>query len=168
MPTNLLIKYNNLLEIDSLQEDQRENSLFRVFSRDIIDNQSFSFLSKKIHPTPQEGENKMEILFRHLTTKVIDPYTKKREFERERSIKLHWIKTHIDCCIPEGILIFSVDEPNGIKTYIFNKKENYIIVLEPLRKCAAYYLLTAFYIEGKDKEREKYLKKFKRRLSDIY
>ena len=42
----------------------------------------------------------------------------------------------------------------------------YVIVLEPLRE-NEYYLLTAFYVRGKDAKRKKYEKKYKRRLSDL-
>jgi len=48
-----------------------------------------------------------------------------------------------------------------------NNEEKYVIVLEPLRKKDEYYLLTAFNVRGKDAERDKYLKKYKRRLPNI-
>ena len=65
------------------------------------------------------------------------------------------------------MLIFSVKEPNGNRTYIYDIDENYVIVLEPLREKNEYYLLTAFYVRGKDAKRKKYEKKYKRRLSDL-
>lgn len=47
--------------------------------------------------------------------------------------------------------VFSVEEPDGIRTYIWDKDEDYVSVLEPLRNKDEYYLLTAYHIEGKDK-----------------
>ena len=47
--------------------------------------------------------------------------------------------------------VFSVEETDGKRTYIWDKDEDYIIVLEPLRNKDEYYLLTAYYMEGKDK-----------------
>jgi hypothetical protein len=44
-----------------------------------------------------------------------------------------------------------------------------VIVLEPMRdlKKNGYALLSAYHEEGKDKERSKILKKYKRRLQDV-
>lgn len=61
--------------------------------------------------------------------------------------------------------VFSVDESAcGVRTYIYDKDENYVIVLEPLRNSNEYYLLTAYHLRGKDKSRDKIMKKYKRRL----
>jgi hypothetical protein len=46
-------------------------------------------------------------------------------------------------------------------------QEFYVIVLEPMSKNNEYYLLTAYYLQGKDKARDKMTKKYKRRLSDV-
>ena len=51
--------------------------------------------------------------------------------------------------------VLSVEEPDGKRTYIWDKDEDYIIVLEPLRNKEEYYLLTAYYMEGKEKARNK-------------
>jgi hypothetical protein len=65
------------------------------------------------------------------------------------------------------LYIFSVDEPDGIRTYIYDREEFYVIVLEPLKKKNEYYLLTAYYLEGKDKARDKMMKKYNRRLAAV-
>lgn len=62
--------------------------------------------------------------------------------------------------------VFSVEEPDGKRTYIWDKDEDYIIVLEPLRNKDEYYLLTAYYMEVKDKARNKKAKKWKRRIKE--
>lgn len=66
------------------------------------------------------------------------------------------------------MLIFSVDEPEGIRTYIYDSAEKYVIVLEPLRNNVSYYLLSAYKILGKDAQRDKIRKKYRRRLPDLY
>ena len=66
----------------------------------------------------------------------------------------------------DNMLVFSVKEPDGLRTYIFDKDENYVIVLEPLREKNEYYLLTAFHIRGKDAQRNKFGKKYARRLPE--
>lgn len=104
MPTNLLKKYPELLEIMHLSEHQRTESLRRVFNRDIQNNSGFKFQSKQIRPIFIDGEVSMGNLFNHLTREEIvvakpDGTTFiKRIFEKDRSMRLHWIKFHIDEC----------------------------------------------------------------------
>lgn len=164
MPTNLLKVYPSLLEIDHLTETQRTESLLRVFKRDIEDNPEFKFRSKKINPTKGE-DDAMAILFHHLTTSIIDEKTRERVFEYQRSKRLHWIKHHIYENKKENILIFSIEESAGIRTYIFDKDQNYVIILEPYRSRTEYYLITAYYLDGRNPDKIK--NKYKRRLADI-
>lgn len=165
MPTNLLKRYNQLLELASLTEQQRTSSLMGVFNRDIQYNPEFQFHSKQLKPTTADGEDSMERLFRHLTTVVTDKTTRHREFEMDRSLRLHWLRHHVEERKQENMYVFSVDEPAcGVRTYIYDKDENYVIVLEPLRNSNEYYLLTAYHLRGKDKSRDKIMKKYKRRL----
>ncbi len=168
MPLNLLKVYNSLLELAALSEVQRTNSLKGVFRRDIEVNNNFKFRTKQIKPTTADGEYSMERLFRHLTTCITDKATKHREFEMARSMRLHWIRHHIEGRKQDNLYVFSVDEPRcGIRTYIYDRDENYVIVLEPLRNGTEYYLITAYYLEGKDTARDKMMRKYKRRLSRI-
>lgn len=165
MPTNLLKRYNTLLELAALNEHQRIASLKGVFNRDIIENKNFKFRLKQIKPTTADGEDSMERLFRHLTTCITDKATQHREFEMARSMRLHWIRHHVEERKLDNMYVFSVDEPrSGIRTYIYDSDENYVIVLKPLRNGSDYYLLTAYYLEGKDAARNKMMKKYKRRL----
>lgn len=166
MPYNLLKTYNALLELDGLNPKDREKSLMGVFNRDIRNNQYFRFRGKQLNPTPKDGEIQMNTLFTHLTTHIIDQKTREREFEIHRSRRLHWVKHHIDERKKDNMLVFSVKEPDGLRTYIFDKDENYVIVLEPLREKNEYYLLTAFHVRGKDAQRNKFGKKYARRLPE--
>lgn len=167
MPTNLLKVYNQLLELNSLNEFQRTASLKGVFNRDITNNANFSFRRKKLNPTPAEGQDTMERLFRHLTTVITDKETNKREYDPSRSVRLHWLRYHLEEKKQTNMYVFSVEEPDGVRTYIWDKDEEYVIVLEPLRNKDEYYLLTAYHIEGKDKARNKMSKKWRRRLMDL-
>lgn len=165
MPFNLLKKYNDLLEIDSLNEQERTISLRGVFNKDIVP--GLSFKNKTVHPTTSDTEDKMDRLFRHLTTIVVDKTTNKREFHKSRSVRIHWIKYHIEENKKDNMLVFSVDEPKGVRTYIYDIDEKYVIVLEPQRNGESYYLLSAYPIEGRDEERDKMMRKYKRKLDDI-
>jgi len=167
MPLNLLKRYNTLLELGHLNSFNRKKSLQGVFDRDISNNENFKFHGKQITPTPKDGEIKMSTLFTHLTTVISEKDVGRREFDMDRSIRLHWVRHHIEEKKKVGMLIFSVQEPSGNRTYIFDVDESYVIVLEPLRKINAYYLLTAYYVKGKDAKRKKIQKKYKRRLNEV-
>jgi len=167
MPLNILKKYNQLLELTALSTTNRKTSLMGVFDRDITNNTSFKFQQKNIHPTPIDGVIEMETLYSHLTTLIVDRKTGQREFELDRSLRLHWVKYHIDETKRDNVLIYSVKEPDGNRTYIYDKDEKYVVVLAPLRELDEYYLLTAFYVKGKDAKRDKYVKKYKRRLTEV-
>jgi hypothetical protein len=123
MPNNLLKKYNDLLDIVSLSERQREVSLKGVFNRDIANNSNFFFRAKKINPTPADGQDSMDRLFKHLTTKITDEKIRKREFDLSRSTRLHWVKFHIEEKKKDEIFVFSVEESCGIRTYIYDYNE---------------------------------------------
>ncbi len=169
MPLNLTKNYNELLDIVAMSEAQRVGSLRKIFDRDIQFNDRFYFNGKPIFPTPEEnGQVAMENLFNHLTRKVVDKETQHREFDMRRSQRLHWIRHHVEQLLPDNRLCFSVAEPRCIRTYIYDVDEKYVVVLEPLRNGKAYYLLTAYPLDGKDAARDKILNKYKRRrLPDL-
>lgn len=167
MPLNLTKIYNTLLDILALSAHERNTSLKRIFKRDFEDS-SAEFNGKPIYPTPQHnGEIPMETLYRHLTTEMVDKKSRERYFEIDRSQRLHWVRHHLDGKKRNNMMLFSVKEREGIRTYYYDKDENYVIVLEPLRDGKSYYLLTAYYIRGKDVQRNKMERKYKRRLNEI-
>ncbi len=167
MPLNLLKTYNSLLELNIYNDFQRKQSLLGIFNRDIANNENFRFKGKQITPTPADGVIKMETLFTHLTTVIIDKATRKREFDLDRSVRLHWVKYHIEERKPSNMYLFSIKEPDGLRTYLYDKDEKYVIIFEPLRDRSAYYLITAYYLKGKDAKRDKIMKKYNRRLNEI-
>lgn len=164
MPFNLLKTYNDLLDITGMSPYNRNISLRGVFDKDITNNNNFKFRSKQITPTPKDGQITMDTLFAHLTTVMVDKKTRAREYDVHRSQRLHWVKYHIEEKKKENMLVYSVKEPDGTRTYIYDKDEKYVIVLEPLRNREEYYLLSAYYVRGKDAQRNKFEKKYKRRL----
>lgn len=163
MPLNLLKTYNSLLELDSFSESERNISLGRIFHRDFIETDNF-FRNKAVKPTPQEGKTTIEILFHHLTTHSEGKYHH-RVYDRDRSMRIHWIKFHLQEKKADTIEVFSVKDKQAVRTYIYNEKESYIVVLEP-KKPQYYYLITAFYIKGRN--RYKIEKKRNRKLEGIY
>ena len=167
MPLNLLKEYNQLLDLLAYSLAQRLQSLKGIFNRDIKDNPNFAFRNKKLNPTTADGEDSMERLFKHLTTVITDKTTNKREFDLDRSVRLHWIRYHVEEKKKENMLVFSAQEKEGVRTYIYDKDEQYVIVLEPLRKKDEYYLLTAYHLTGKDKARNKIEKKYERRIETL-
>jgi len=169
MPLNLTKKYDQLLDVGQYNEYQRKESLMRIFKRDIEENPNFKFRLKQIRPTKKEGESPMQTLYHHLTTRGDkDENGKKtgpRTFEMVRSIRLHWIKPHVDETTKSDVVVFSyedrVDGKDVVRTYIYNKTNDYVLILEPQRSKLDYYLLTAYYLNepGGKKQIEKKLKK---------
>ena len=114
----------------------------------------------------------------HLTTEEVEDIdengvkqVKKRVFDMHRSQRLHWINHHIHENIPQNIDIFSVIERDTnkrqdiTKTYIYDKEEKYLIVLECQRK-GGYFLLTAYYLNRPYAEKQ-LKKKMKKRLNEV-
>jgi hypothetical protein len=166
---NLLKNYPDLLEIDHLNERDRSVSLKRIFSRD-FEKKEKKFRNGTIRPIPSK-KDKMEILFKHLTTKKIyGRNDRKRSFDRDRAIRLHWVRPHICENIPEELKIFSVEEKvrgsYATRTYIYNRKEQYVVILEPYRKTDDYYLITAYYLQSRNVR--KIENKMKRKLPEIH
>lgn len=152
MPTNLIKRYNQLLELNHLGEGLRGVSLRRIFDRDFNNASSVpTFQRKIVKPTPSSDTPTMlDQLFRHLTTtdhKIGGTWT----FDPHRSVRLHWVRHHIDQRTPNKTLIFSHLDSSGHRTYLYDRDESYVVILEPLRKVDEYYLITAYYIQGRDK-----------------
>lgn len=119
----------------------------------------------------------METLFKHLTYKSTEKqdengkkYKSRDVFDFKRSERLHWIWHHIQG--KEDIKIFSVNDRvrgRSVKrTYLFDEKESYVIILEPYRKTEDYYLLSAYYLEKELGGIKTIKKKYKRRLNEVF
>lgn len=168
MAFNLIKEYNQLLELSSFTEYLRTLSLRQIFKRDFEECNQIIFNQKPVTPTPIDGEIKMETLFSHLTTVMVDKVTRKRVYDNHRAIRLHWVKYHLNHSKNENMYLFSVKEPEGYRTYFYDKDEKYVVVLEPLRNKDEYYLLTAYHLTGSDAKRDKIMSKYKkRRLNEI-
>ena len=164
MPFNLLKKYNALLELNGFNSFQRKKSLKGIFDRDIANNDDFSFRGKAIKPTSIEGVLPMETLFTHLTKVIADKKTKQREYDNYRSERLHWLLHHINER-ESNLLVFSAEDKAGVRTYIYDEQELYVIVLEPRKNKDDYFLLSAYHLRGKKKFTIK--NKYKRRLKEV-
>ncbi|RYY49986.1 MAG: hypothetical protein EOO06_05270 [Chitinophagaceae bacterium] len=171
MPFNQIKVYNQLLELEHYNSFQRINSLKGIFHRDFIEKGQIHFRGRPVIPV-HTNPTAFEVLFSHLTTEVTDKATKARTFEMKRAKRLHWVRHHIYETVPDKISVFSVEDREGIRTYIFDQDEQYVIILKPETLSLAsnhsqvYYLLTAYFLEQRNIEKVK--KKFKRRLLEIY
>ena len=119
MPLNLLKRYNQLLELEAFSEPQRKASLMGIFNRDIANNPNFSFKAKPIRPIPLDGEIKMTTLYTHLTCAIENKENRNRVFDMHRAKRLHWVRYHMEENKNDNMLIYSVKEPEGIRTYIY-------------------------------------------------
>lgn len=177
MPLNYIKTYPQLLELGHMNSFDRTRSLQAIFKRDIEENPTLNFRTKIIRPIKGE-EPDMVLLFKHLTTEEIqveDDNGKtypKREFEIDRSKRLHWIKFHLEERKKDHVEIFSVQERDQkkrqdiIRTYIYDLEQKYIIVLDPQRSQKDYYLVTAYYL-NKDYGEKKIKKLLKNKLPEL-
>lgn len=171
MPFNLIKQYPELLELASYSEQDRNICLQKIYDRDIKD-YILTFRGKRIYPTKHENDSPtFATHFSHMTTKEFNDTDengktiKKRSFDIKRSERLHWVKPHIEETTKDNdIVVFSHNYPK-VRTYIWNKKEKYVVILEPQRR-NAYYLLTAYYLDEKRgiKQMEN---NYKKRMSEI-
>lgn len=164
MPFNLLKTYNYLLDLDFYTQPKRKESLQRIFDRDFINSKN-ELNGKLIIPTPKDGITTMDVLLNHLTTKTENKDIASRIYDPDRSKRIHWIKHHFRNPNEPYIDIFSVKDKSGIRTYIFNESESYVIILEPKNK-DTYFLITAYYIKGGDSKKIK--SKKNRQLDRVY
>lgn len=170
---NLLKKYPQLLDLIGLCETERLCDLKSIFLRDIEDNPNFSFRSWKIYPIKAQGKADMGTLFKHLTCEAVQVEDEngrtyqKRVFEMDRSQRLHWINHHVKEQTPDNLDVFTIYEKDAKKrkvkkTYIYDMKEKYVIVLEQQRS-KAFYLLTAYHL-NKEYGKKALEKKMKKRI----
>jgi len=175
MPVNLVKKYPNFLDLVHLDDYQRMDSLRKIFDRDIQNNESFIFNKKRIRPIKIDGISAMDTLFHHLTTHLEvglnGVKTRRRLFEMDRSKRLHWLLAHINKSYPENIEVFSymdrIKREDKVRTYVYDKLEQYVIVLEPQRSKTDYYLLTAYYLNEK-RGKKQIKQKMKRKLPVLH
>lgn len=179
MPFNLLKTYNQLLEINHLTETQKTASLRTVFNRDIENNPALAFRTKTVRPIKgTDGQPAMEVLFDHLTkesTEIKDEDGKvikqRKEWDNDRCIRLHWVKYHINETKKEALIVFShTDRVKGkdkIRTYLYDKAEQYIIILEPYRTTPDYYLLSAYHLTKQKGGIKQIEDKLKKKLNEI-
>lgn len=153
---NLTVKYAEMLNINGMSENERKFSLRRVFNRDIQDNPDLKFLSKVIRPIKKDGIASMDTVFGHLTTARVEEIDgngksfQKSVFEPQRSVRLHWVRHHLDQGEHPDVTVFSYTDRKSrkdvIRTYIYNPNKKYVVVLEPQDSKRDYYLLSAYYL----------------------
>ncbi len=178
MPLNLIKIYNQLLEINHLGEAQKTASLRNIFYRDIENNDTLVFRTKIIRPIKIDGKPAMDVLFDHLTKeakeiKVENGKTikQRKEWENDRCHRLHWIKYHINETKANTLTIFSyldrIDGKNTPRTYLYDKAEQYIIILEPYKTTPDYYLITAYHLTKAKGGIKQIEQKLKNKLDEI-
>ena len=173
---NIIKKYPELLELAYLSERERYHDLHAIFTRDIEDNSQFSFRGWRIYPIKTDGEIDMARLFKHLTCEEITVENEdgstyhKRVFEMARSARLHWINHHVRELTPDNIDVFTIEERDSKKrkvkkTYIYDKVEKYVIVMEQQRS-NGFYLSTAYHL-NKEYGQTALEKKMRKRLPTL-
>lgn len=128
--------------------------LYQIFRKDFIDSRP-RYDSIEIFYFPEKEDGKLKI-FWHLTHKE-DNYQKERIPDFRRSERLHWARLMFDNISDNSILAWDYIEGDGsVKTYIWLEHHDYLIVLKKTK--TGRRLITAFYIEYKNKRKDLYRK----------
>ena len=170
MTFNKIAKYPKVLDLNAYSARQRTDTLYEIYERDIFNNDGLRWRDSEVRPTKSNSDiATKDTCFMHLTHKssTDENGVKSRDsFDVHRSSRIHWIKTHISTKI-NGVLVFDVIDRvkgrNMLRTYIYNEKEKYVVILEPKRKDDSYYyLLTAYYLDEKYGSKQ-IMQKYKKR-----
>ena len=167
-------KLKDVLNIKDDYEDEDEylkveDTLYQIFLNEICD-ENLKFNGKKIRLKYFPPHKDLDSAFYHLTSVNFEYRDNEdsREFDSDRSKRLHWIKptietNHIDECNKECIYIYpKIHRGKKTRTILFNKLDKYVIILE--ERDDYYLLVTAYYlnydnmVEKFDKEYKNYLK----------
>lgn len=150
--------YPELLDIISYSPNARMEVLRKIYERDIQENDKFKFRGVQIFPVKSDGKDEMDRSFRHLTTREFEKYDeegkyigKGREFDMDRSRRLHWVLFHVLESKPDVIDIFTIVKRDQKKRrdvkriYIFDEYQKYVIIMER-QGSNRLFLLTAYYL----------------------
>jgi len=103
--------------------------------------------------------------FWHLVTKQ-DEQTGERLPDFRRAERLGWCRPAIDNCREVEVLTWENDHGRSRRTYFWLVDHDYVVVLErkDKKRRVAFFLVTAFYVEGSSGERS-LRKKYEKRVS---
>ena len=148
-----------------INEDDKEklDELFNIYKshfHEEIVNIRGAKLKVKIHPYNPQKDHLPDFYanyyekFVHLITRK-NYKTKRREFQPERAVRIHWIKVVLENYESNLITYFKFKEADGsIWDYFWYKKKNYMVILEKIN--SEFLLITAFCV---DKDNQLYYKK---------
>jgi hypothetical protein len=136
------------------------DQLYNLFKNDFI-NTTPKYNGSPVWIFPEKEDNK-EVIFWHLTTKQ-DKITRTRYPDFDRCERLPWPRSLIDNpCKPEVLSWDFKEGDGGIKTYIWLKDLDYLVIMKKYSNNSC-RLLTSFNIEHKS-YKSKLLKKYKKRI----
>lgn len=142
--------------------DEHLEELYEIFKRDFIDTPYFldgTEIFIDLRPSREEGyEN-----YPHTFVKLVSRGNKgKRNFDRKRANKLHWIKVILDNCDTEDILRFEILESDeSIREYFWFKEGDFLVILK--RITPNYIIVSGFHIDD-DRNRRYYEGKYNNRI----
>lgn len=144
-----------LLDTDGAWQDILDR-LYAVFTSDFkIGRPTFRGLPIWWDRKCSEGDSH-EDGFWHLVTKD-DPASGNRLLDTFRAKRLKWCRAIIDNHVDAAVLVWNYREGNGkIRTYLWLENSDYLIVLEKTvrrGKDVAYFLVTAFHLDGESRRR---------------
>ena len=140
--TVLLVKFDNFLDILSMNPINLVDSLSMIFENDMVNNPCRTFNEKKVIYFQDPFDK--QAIFDHLIKKKMNG--SRQVIDVERAKRIHWIKYFIENSLKQGVngfWVFSYKHLNeNIRTYIYHKQTKFLVVLEPTNN-NEYILITA-------------------------
>lgn len=135
------------------------NELYAIFARDLLQTPHPVLGGQRV-VISRKCDGEKEELFWHLTQK--DDGNGQRTPDLRRCERLPWIRCMFDHSTEPELLVWDFQESNkAIRTYIWLRDHNFVIVCQKLRR--SYVLITAFYVE-KAGYRRSLESRYKRRI----
>ena len=152
--------FSSVINLEDKNNDEIIELLYEIFKNDFIDNRTY--LAEEIYIDPISNDiepsvNK-EKIFWHIITRVHQK-SKKREFDKERAIRIKWIKSIILNYADTQIkLFYNYEKNNKIRLYLWAYNVDFVVIIQKLGKRSS-YLVTSFYID-KNYNRNIYQKRY--------
>ena len=125
--------------------------LYDIFLRDFVEH-PLTYRGKSVWFFPEKDDDK-EVLFWHLTHRE-DRDTGERLPDHRRSERLPWVREILIQSSQPEIIDWDYEEGNGgIRTYVWLKENNFLIVMKKYTN-NTYRLITSFWVEYENTKRK--------------
>lgn len=137
--------------------------LYTIFQNDFV-NENVFLGSKRVTYDDRILEGQYEEGFWHLITRK-DLATGERLFDPPRAERLPWCAPTLNNSTDSEVLVWDYNEgSNGVRTYVWLRNWDYVIILRKQTKYNIASLITAYHVDGSS-SRSKLQRKYAKRVN---